>query len=213
MATDLLRVDSSARGASVTRMMTEAFTNMWRAENPTARIVHRDLACSPLPHITDDWGATFGDPTKMTDAQRRYLTTSDELIAEVIAADVILIGSPMYNFTVSWELKAWIDQIVRVGKTIRYGANGPQGLLTGRRAIVASACGGDYELTTNRQRRDFQQPYLRLLFGFLGITDVAFIRSDRQMRAAASESRSLAIANASSLARSMSAARQGARVI
>ena len=114
----LLRIDSSARGTSVTRKLTQSFTELWRKNHIDSVVVERDLASLPLPNVTDDWSATFGDPAKMTDAQRQYLATSDLLIDELLTADEIVIGAPMYNFTISAPLKAWIDQIVRLGKTV-----------------------------------------------------------------------------------------------
>jgi FMN-dependent NADH-azoreductase len=128
----LLRIDSSARTSSVSRWLTSTFADAWRGAHPDGDVVERDLSATVLPPITDDWSATYGDPSTLTQAQRAYLTTSDELIAELIAADVIVIGAPMYNLTISSELKAWIDQVVRFGKTVASDANGSKGLLSGR---------------------------------------------------------------------------------
>jgi FMN-dependent NADH-azoreductase len=135
-----------------------------------------------LPHITDDWSATFGDPSKISPAQREYLSTSDTLIEELLEADTVLIGTPMHNFTISWELKAWIDQVVRLGKTVAYGANGPQGLLTDKKVVIVTSRGGSYGPGTPRFDSDFQEPYLRRILAFIGLTDVTFIHAESQYR-------------------------------
>src|ERR1700739_3049102 len=124
----LLHIDSSARSGSVTRRLTAKFTEEWKANHATGEIIRRDLSTTALPLITDDWSASHIDPSKLSPSQRRYLYTSDALIAEVLAADIIVIGAPMYNFAIPSVLKAWIDQVVRIGKTVAYGPPGPQGL-------------------------------------------------------------------------------------
>jgi FMN-dependent NADH-azoreductase len=120
----LLRINSSARSrSSVSRRLTSYFVEEWKKQNPDGQVIDRDLALTPLPHITDEFPASASEAS--TTAQQQYLSTSDALIAELFAADIVVIGAPMYNFTVSWELKAWIDQIVRLGKSVAYGPNGP----------------------------------------------------------------------------------------
>ena len=110
------------------------------------------------------------------------LSTSDQLIDELRAADTIVIGAPMYNFSISSPLKAWIDQIVRIGKTFVSGPNGPRGLLEMKKVIVITARGGAYEKGTAREAFDFQEPYLRHILGFIGLTDVTFIHAENQSR-------------------------------
>ena len=110
------------------------------------------------------------------------LSTSDQLIDELRAADTIVIGAPMYNFSISSPLKAWIDQIVRIGKTFGSGPNGPRGLLEMKKVIVITARGGSYEKGTAREAFDFQEPYLRHILGFIGLTDVTFIHAENQSR-------------------------------
>ena len=126
----LLRIDSSARATSVTRRLTARAAEEWKKNHPDGEVIHRDLSATQLPPITDDWGATQLEDVR-ADAvlSESYLSTSDQLIEELRAADTIVIGAPMYNFSVSSSLKAWIDQIVRIGKTLGYGPNGPRGLL------------------------------------------------------------------------------------
>lgn len=177
----LLRMDSSARGNSVTRKLTGKFTDIWKQEHPDGLVVERDLSTVVWPPITDEWSATYSDPAKLTPEQRAYLSVSDALIAEM-AADVIVIGAPMYNFTISWPLKAWIDQVVRIGKTVAYSATGPKGLLEGKQVVVVTARGGSYVMDPAAPRFDLQETYLRRILGFIGLTDVEFIHAENQLR-------------------------------
>jgi FMN-dependent NADH-azoreductase len=189
----LLQIDSSARAASVTRRLTAKFAEEWRMNHPTGEVMHRDLSTTTLPLITDDWNATQIEPSKLSPAHRNYLSASDALIEEVQAADTIVIGAPMYNFAIPSLLKTWIDQIVRVGKTVAYGPHGPQGLLGNKRVFVITARGGAYEKGTPREKFDFQEPYLRLIFGFIGLTDVTFIHAENQLREGAGSSLAAAL--------------------
>jgi FMN-dependent NADH-azoreductase len=184
----LLQIDSSARAGSVTRRLTAKFAEEWRANHPTGEVIQRDLSTTTLPLITDDWNATRIEPSKLSPAQRNYLSASDALIEEVQGADTIVIGAPMYNFAIPSLLKAWIDQIVRIGKTVGYGPNGPQGLLGNKKVFVVTARGGAYEKGTPREKFDFQEPYLRHIFGFIGLTDVTFIHAENQAREGAAPS-------------------------
>src|SRR6202166_2509925 len=168
----LLQIDSSARAGSVTRGLTAKFAEEWKTNHPTGEVIQRDLSTTSLPLITDDWNATQIEPSKLSPAHRNYLATSDALIEEVLAADIIVIGAPMYNFAIPSLLKAWIDQIVRVGKTVAYGSNRPKGLLGNRKIVVITARGGAYEKGSPHESFDFQEPYLRHIFGFVGLTDV-----------------------------------------
>ena len=178
----LLRIDSSARTASVTRQLTARATEEWKEHNPDGDVIYRDLSATEIPPITDDWSAALLEPSKLSPGQRSYLSTSDQLIDELRAADTIVIGAPMYNFSISSPLKAWIDQIVRIGKTFGSGPNGPRGLLEMKKVIVITARGGAYEKGTAREAFDFQEPYLRHILGFIGLTDVTFIHAENQSR-------------------------------
>ena len=189
----LLRIDSSARASSESCRLTSRFVQEWKAEHPRGEVVERDLSKTVLPHITDDWLATYGDPAKLTPEQRQYLSVSDELIEELRAADVVVIGAPMHNHMISWELKAWIDQVVRVGKTITYGAKGPQGLLQGKKAVVITARGGSYPSGTPRAASDFQEPYLRHILTVLGFSEAVFIHGENLKGEQAESSRAAAI--------------------
>jgi FMN-dependent NADH-azoreductase len=178
----LLRIDSSARERSVTRQLTSRFVTTWRAAHPGEPIVERDLARTVLPAITDDWLATYGDPAAMTPAERTYLSLSDTLIAELDGADIILIGAPMYNLSISAELKGWIDHVVRRGRTIVYDERGPRGLLPRKPVIVATSRGGRYIPGTPQAALDFQEPYLRAVLRVMGLDDVTFVHADNQAR-------------------------------
>src|SRR5258708_27990800 len=177
----LLQIDSSARRtSSLSRRLTAKFAEEWRKSHPDSEVIQRDLSATALPLITDEWGATYLEDSELTLAQRSYLSTSDQLIQELAAADTVVIGAPMYNFTIPSLLKAWIDQVVRLGKTVGYGPNGPQGLLGTKKVVVITARGGSYQKSTHREKFDFQEPYLRHIFGFVGLTDVTFIHAEKQ---------------------------------
>ena len=151
----LLQIDSSARTSSVTRQLTARFAEEWKKNHPDGEVMQRDLSAT-LPQITDDWSATHLEESKLTPAQRSYLSTSDELIEELEAADTVVIGAPMYNFSIPSSLKAWIDQVVRIGKTVGYGPNGPQGLLRKKKVVVITSRGGAYEKGTRGKTSIFR---------------------------------------------------------
>ena len=178
----LLRIDSSARGRSITRQLTSAFVEACRSAQPGIDVLERDLATTALPLITDEWSATFADPAQLTPGQREYLAISDALISELLAADLILIGAPMYNFTVSSVLKAWIDQVVRLGKTVSYEAAGANGLLSGKKVIVVTSRGGSYSMDFGARNFDYEEAYLRRVLAFIGLNEVTFIHAENQMR-------------------------------
>jgi len=141
----LLRIDFSARRNSVSRQLTQAFIETWKMENPAGQVLERDLAATPLPLITDEWAlAIHSDPATLTPAQRETLSVSDALIEELLLADTIAVGAPMCNFTISAPLKACIDQIVRVGRTVLWGQKGPEGVLKGQKVVVLASRGGAY---------------------------------------------------------------------
>lgn len=152
-----------------------AFVEAWRARHPEDRVLLRDLAANPLPHLDAETFRAFGTPvSQRTAAQRVAVAQSDALVAELRAADVIVLGLPMYNFGVPSTLKAWFDHIARAGETFRYTAGGPQGLLTGKQAYVLAARGGRYQGTP----LDTQSDYVRQFLGFLGIRELEFIYAE-----------------------------------
>ncbi len=177
----LLRIDSSARRNSISRQLTDKFVHTWKLENPAGEVIERDLAKTSLPLITDEWTlAAYSDPATLTPGQREILAVSDELIEEVLAADVIVIGAPMYNLTVSAPLKAWIDQIVRAGRTVLWGPKGAEGTVKGKKVIVLTSRGGSFRPGTPAAQYDHQEPYLRHILGFIGLNDVTFIHAENQ---------------------------------
>lgn len=177
----LLQVDSSARGSSVSRAMTAEFVAAWKHAHPRGEVVTRDLSKLPLGHVTDEWvKARDTHPESLSAEQRKELALSDQLINELITADVIVLGSPMYNFNISAALKAWIDLIVRQGRTVDFTVRPPKGLMQGKKLVVITARGGNYTAGTPTAPFDFQEPYLRHIFGVLGF-DVSFIHADRQL--------------------------------
>jgi FMN-dependent NADH-azoreductase len=184
----LLWIDSSARATSVTRRLTARAVEEWKKNHPDGEVKHRDLSATQIPPITEDWGATRLEASQLTPAQRAYLSTSDQLIEELRSADTVIIGAPMYNFSISSPLKAWIDQIVRIGKTLGYGPDGPRGLLAAKEVMVITARGGGYEKGTLTEAFDFQEPYLRHVLGFIGLKNVTFIHAENQLREQAATS-------------------------
>jgi len=184
----LLHVDSSALGThSVTRDLGRALVESWTRDNPGTDVVYHDLAAQPLPH----WAP-------VADASDPAARAGNAMLDEFLAADVVVIGAPMYNFSIPSTLKAWIDRIAVAGKTFRYGANGPEGLAGGKRVVVVSTRGGVYSEGA-MQPLDFQEEYLRKLFGFLGVTDIEVVRAEgvnlspeNKQRAVAAAHRSIA---------------------
>ena len=173
MTRTVLRIDASARTQdSVTRDLTGRISALWTG----AQVLHRDLAATPVPQLTEDWvTANFTPPANRTDAQTQALALSDSLIDELRAADTLVIGLPVYNFGVPAALKAWVDHVARAGVTFRYTETGPEGLLTGKRAILAMASGG----TQAGSEIDYASTYMRHILGFIGITDVTVVAADQ----------------------------------
>jgi FMN-dependent NADH-azoreductase len=164
----LLHIDSSALGAhSVSRDLSAAIVAAWKRREPGLKVEYRDLAAEPLPHWTP--------VAASADAAAR---DGGAVLDEFLAADIVVIGAPMYNFAIPSQLKAWIDRIVIAGKTFRHGATGVEGLAGGRKVIIASARGGFYGAESGRADFDFQEAYLRQVFGFIGITDIEFVRAE-----------------------------------
>lgn len=175
----LLKIDASPRDASqsFSRELGEQFAREWK-ETHRGDIIPRDLASTHLPFVDTQWIAgAYTAPDQHTEAHKAALRPSDELIAELASADHILITTPMYNFAIPAVLKAWIDHIVRLGKTFNVSAAGAYtGLLTGKKATVIIASGGQYA-GTPMDGYDQETPYLRNILGFIGITDVTFVRA------------------------------------
>ena len=177
MANILVINSSAARDGSASRILVDHAVDLLLDADPGAAVVRRDLGAAPTPHLTGETLAGVrGVPA--TGAERAARALSDELIAEVRAADTIVIGAPMYNFSIPTGLRAWFDHVLRAGETFRYSEAGPEGLLGGKRVIVIESRGGLYSEGPG-QAMDFQEPYLRQLLGFVGITDVTFVRAEK----------------------------------
>jgi FMN-dependent NADH-azoreductase len=188
---------SAAREGSVSRTLVEDAVAGLLEANPFTQVVRRDLGSDPVPHLTvDTLDGVRGTP--VTPPEQRARALSDELIAELRAADTIVIGAPMYNFGVTTGLRSWFDYVLRAGETFSYSAAGPKGLLGGKRVIVIESRGGLYS-EGPASAIDFQEPYLRHLLGFIGLTDVTFVRAEKtgygpEARAASLEQAKLDIA-------------------
>ena len=178
----LLHISVSPRGSySISRRLSDAAVEAWKERNPGGRVIERDLAKTQLTFVDLDWIAgAYTPPEKHNENHKKALAISDELISELVEADEIILGTPMYNFAIPAALKAWVDHVVRAGKTFRYTAGGkPEGLLAGRnkKVIAIVASGGSYIEGSGLSALDFEVPYLRFIFGFIGITDVRFIQA------------------------------------
>ncbi|MFY1708670.1 FMN-dependent NADH-azoreductase [Tritonibacter scottomollicae] len=173
MTQTVLHIDSSARlSGSVSRDLTAQVVERLGAKE----VIRRDLA-TPLPLLDEAWiGANFTPADQRSDDQKATLALSDALVAELERVDTVVIGAPVYNFTVPTTLKAWIDLVARVGKTFQYTEAGPEGLLKGKRAIVVIASGG----TEAGSDIDYASRYLQHMLGFIGITDIELVAADQQ---------------------------------
>lgn len=175
----ILHLDSSVTGEkSVSRPLTQTAAERLKTLYPGAEYTYRDLTRNTLRHYTAVLRLYGDNLDQVTDEQKAELKTGEDILAEFLAADVILIGSPMYNFGIPSQLKAWIDLIAVPGKTFRYGANGPEGLAGGKRVIIISSRGGLYGPGSPGQAFDHQEQYLRHVLGFLGITDITVITAE-----------------------------------
>jgi FMN-dependent NADH-azoreductase len=177
--TRLLQIQSSPAGAySKTNALVNRFVDAWQAKSADTDIVVRDVGSTPPPHIDGMMmGSYFTPEDDRTDDQRAAIAQSDELLDELMASDVIVIGAPMYNFSIASSLKAWIDHIVRVGRAFQYTATGPEGLIKGKKVYIITASGGNYAKDSPVHALDHQTPYLKTILGFVGIVDVTFVHA------------------------------------
>lgn len=172
----LLQLNSSLYGdRGESSRLADRFVSEWRDAHADARILYRDLAGEPIPHLTaEHFQAFITKPAERTAGQQAIAGFSDELIGELQRADVIVLAAPMYNFGIPSTLKAYFDHVARAGITFRYSDKGPVGLLTGKKVYVLSTRGGQYAGTPG----DTQTAYLRQFLGFLGLTDVEFVHAE-----------------------------------
>jgi FMN-dependent NADH-azoreductase len=178
MSTVLVLTSSALGPASVSNQLVEDAVARLRSHDPDLTIIARDLGGSPIPHLTVDSATALRGAEPANAAQAAAQALSDQLIAELKSADVIVIGAPMYNFGIASTLKTWFDFVLRAGITFRYNESGPVGLLDGKRAVVIESRGGLYS-EGPAQPLDSQEPHLRNLLGFMGITDVTFVRAEK----------------------------------
>jgi FMN-dependent NADH-azoreductase len=173
----LLHIDSSPLYArSVSRELTAAFVSQWEASHPDGRVIYRDLNATTIPPITAEWvGAVYTPEEARTPQQKEVLALSDSLLAELEEAGEYVVGVPMHNFGVPAALKLWIDQIARAGRTFSYAGGAPKGLLVDKKATFIVATGGVYDAQTQMASFNFVEPYLRSVFGFLGVKDTTFL--------------------------------------
>ena len=174
----ILHIDSSPRGErSFSRKFSDEFITSWKTAHPKDTFTYRDLGHNPVPHVDEAWIAgAFTPPQVRTSELAKAIELSDTLIDEFLAADRYVFGVPMYNFNVPSTFKAYIDQIVRVGRTFAISEqHGYQGLVEGKKMLIVTARGGSFTPGSPAAPFDYQEPYLRAIFGLLGITDISFI--------------------------------------
>ncbi|MBC7927630.1 MAG: NAD(P)H-dependent oxidoreductase [Bryobacteraceae bacterium] len=178
----LLHIDASPRGErSHSRQLSREFVTAWKTRNPNDVVTYRDLGREPVPPVSESWiGAVYSSPEQHNPAQREAIAISDALVSELHMADIYVFGVPMYNFNVPAPFKAYIDQIVRPGHTVVFDpAAGPRGLLSGKKMFVLTARGlSGYGPGEAAESINFQDPYLRAIFGYIGVTDITFIHGN-----------------------------------
>ncbi|NEU76781.1 FMN-dependent NADH-azoreductase [Hassallia byssoidea VB512170] len=174
----ILHIDSSPRGdRSFSRKFSYEFITSWKTAHPDDTVTYRDLGHNPVPHVDESWiAAAFSPPQTRSPELNQAIKISDELVDEFLAADRYVFGVPMYNFNIPSTFKAYIDQIVRVGRTFAVTEQGAfQGLVSGKKMLIVTARGGSFTQGSPAAPYDYQEPYLKAVFGFLGITDISLI--------------------------------------
>ncbi len=177
----LLHIDSSITGnQSISRQLTRDIVATWIASQPNTVVEYLDLIENTPSHLSAESLGFRMPPTAadLTEGQRRENAVSEALVTQFLAADVIVIGAPLYNFSIPSQLKSWIDRVAQAGRTFTYTATGPKGLAGGKTVIVASTRGGVYSTSEGGRAMEHQESYLQTVFGFLGITDVRFVRAE-----------------------------------
>jgi FMN-dependent NADH-azoreductase len=176
----LLQVDASVLGTnSVSRQLTADIVAEWRRVHPDTTVDYLDLAVDTPNHFdANALGIKVGLQAEPTEAQKRENAVSEKLVSQFLAADVIVVGAPLYNFSIPTQLKAWIDRLAQIGRTFKYTDKGPVGLAGGKTVIVASSRGGIYSTSEGGQAAEHQESYLKVVFGFFGITDVRIVRAE-----------------------------------
>jgi len=194
----LLHVDSSILAtSSVSRQLTAEVVEQWRKIHPDTVVEYLDLAVNAPNHFSaDTLGIKTGIQAEPTQAQRLENAVSEQLVSQFLASDVIVVGAPLYNFSIPTQLKSWIDRLAQPGRTFSYTDKGLAGLATGKTVIVASSRGGIYSASEGGQAMEHQESYLKVIFGFFGITDVRIIRAEGVAMGEAQKSAALSAARA-----------------
>ncbi|WP_298211111.1 FMN-dependent NADH-azoreductase [Acidovorax sp.] len=175
----LLHIDSAITGEqSVSRQLTARIVAAWQASHPGTTVDYLDLAAQAPSHLSAQSLGFRTGQAAATEVERNENALSEALVSQFLAADVIVIGAPLYNFSIPSQLKAWIDRISQAGRTFKYTEKGPVGLAGGKTVIVASSRGGVYSSSEGGQAMEHQESYLKVVFGFFGITDVRFVRAE-----------------------------------
>ena len=211
----LLHIDSSILAAnSTSRQLTARIVAKWRASHPGTSVDYLDLATHAPSHLSADslgFRMPAGDAV-LTDVQKQENALSEALVSQFLAADVIVVGAPLYNFSIPSQLKAWIDRVAQAGRTFKYTEKGPQGLAGGKTVIVASARGGVYSTSEGGRAMEHQESYLQTVFGFFGITDVRFVRAEGIAMGDTARAQALAAADIEIRAVAQLAANEGSAV-
>ena len=193
----LLHIDSSILAAnSVSRQLTAEIVAQWQASHPGTTVDYLDLAANAPSHLS---AVSLGfrmpaGAAESTDVQKHENAISEALVSQFLAADVIVVGAPLYNFSIPSQLKAWIDRVAQAGRTFKYTEKGPQGLAGGKTVIVASTRGGVYSTSEGGRAMEHQESYLQTVFGFFGISDVRFVRAEGVGMGEAAKAQALAAA-------------------
>ena len=207
----LLHINSSILGGnSVSRLLTAQIVASWRAAHPAADVSYLDLAVDTPSHFSAD-AMGFRLPASSeqpSEAQKRENALSEALVSQFLAADVLVIGAPLYNLTIPSQLKAWIDRIAQIGRTFKYTDKGPVGLAGGKTVIVASTRGGMYSTSDAGNAMEHQESYLKTIFAFFGVTDVRFVRAEGLGMGDAAKTSALAAAELDILTQTRLAANQ-----
>lgn len=176
----LLHIDSAITGAaSVSRQLTASTVEQWRAVHPQLQVEYLDLVAQPVAHYNGEALALRqGQTENLSAAQKQENAITERLLAQFLAADVVVLGAPFYNFSIPTQLKAWIDRIVQPGRTFRYTPDGPEGLASGKTVVIASSRGGIYSDSAAARSLEHQESYLHTVLGFIGVTDVRVVRAE-----------------------------------
>ena len=210
----LLHIDSSVLADySVSRKLSAQIVAEWSANHVGTTVSYLDLATQAPSHLSaDSLGFRLPAGADMSEVQKAENAISEALVQQFLDADVIVVGAPLYNFSIPSQLKAWIDRVAQVGRTFKYTEKGPQGLADGKTVIVASTRGGVYSTSEGGRAMEHQESYLQTVFGFLGITDVRFVRAEGLAMGEAAKSQALGAAELEIRAMALTAANEASAV-